>query len=104
MFRVGQKVAAVAFEYPDGTKVPQNAPNLKIGNVYTIRDIDQRTVPLYGAPTIRLHEVSGNIIYTQVGLWECGYHPSCFRPLIERKTDISIFTAMLTPKSEDAHV
>ncbi|NLS03589.1 hypothetical protein HGP14_09485 [Rhizobium sp. P32RR-XVIII] len=30
----------------------------------------------------------------------CGFDARFFRPVVSRKTDISIFTAMLTPKTE----
>jgi len=74
---------------------------IRKGSVYTIRDIDHRAeFLLHGAPTIRLEEVVAPI---QLGTilewsWEPGFHPRRFRPVIERKTDISIFTEMLTPK------
>ena len=34
------------------------------------------------------------------GTWRRGYYAKYFRPVTERKTDISIFTAMLTPNRQ----
>jgi hypothetical protein len=35
-------------------------------------------------------------------VWAAGFYADGFRPVVERKTDISIFTKMLTPKRERA--
>lgn len=66
-------------------------PDLKLGAIYTIRDIDRRACP-YVEATVRLLEIVGPVTPSCLGPWEAGYREDRFRPL--RKTDISIFTAM----------
>lgn len=77
-FRVGQKVGCV-----DAGGWPQ----ISIGTVYTVHSINND----YGC-WLRLKEVN-----PELG----GYRASRFRPIVERKTDISCFTAMLNPSLED---
>ncbi len=96
-FYVGQKVVCVDDE-PGG--YPGNAPNLaglKSGAIYTVR-------------ALREHDHSGNMglllceIIRPILSDDCGreqpFYIRRFRPAVERKTDISIFTAMLTPKRQ----
>lgn len=87
MFIVGQKVVCVEGEVdPDWHgAVP------RIGTVYTVswtgvsEGWDVEIIDLVELPSPAEKE------------FERGYQASCFRPVVERKTDISIFTAMLTP-------
>lgn len=58
------------------------------GSVYLV--LDTGLSPVLKLPTISGRPVSGGQSFT-------GMYTSRFRPLVERKTDISIFTAMLTP-------
>jgi len=95
-FHVGQKVVKIRMT---GNTI-QIAPALIIGRIYTIRDIDLRAMAIHGVATIRLEECIGPINNSTIGLWEAGYDPRGFRPLVERKTSIEIFTAMLTPKKQ----
>lgn len=94
-FHVGQKVVCI-------NDTPWNSPllgTLRRGCIYTIRWIGIHL----GQPCVKVDEI----------LRPCGLDISPddtpflsrrFRPLIERKTDISIFTAMLNPskRSVDA--
>ena len=78
MFRVGQKVVCV------------NAAGFESfiarGSVYQIRSINIE----FGQIWLRLAEIAPRVD-------QAGFCSTRFRPLVERKTDISIFKAMLTP-------
>lgn len=78
MFHVGQQVVCVD---DDGTLL------LMKGRVYTIVDIFQSLGDTYLALGGVVTETGGR-----------GWYPSRFRPV--RKTDISIFTAMLQPVTD----
>ncbi len=96
MFYVGQKVCCVNYpvraveqwrrKYPDA-----NFPIL--GQVYTIRAIDV----WFGETLLRFVEVNNAHLPSDM---EAGFSARHFRPLVERKTDISIFEAMLNPSDE----
>jgi hypothetical protein len=108
-FRVGQKVVRVLcgpttvgawiakygpISYPD------------VGDVVTIRAIF--VFPSSGETVLLFieHDNSGNTeMVRDCGGHEPGFPAYYFRPVVERKTDISIFTAMLTdtrqPVSQD---
>lgn len=102
-FRVGQRVVCVddtiARGYGD-----ENYP--KRGDIYTIRAI-MPFLSECGEAMFLLHEVTNSVRdyrtddYSLVRT-EKPFGARRFRPLIERKTDISIFTAMLTPQGVDA--
>lgn len=98
-FYIGQKVVWVG--NPNGKKSPPEY-RLTKGKIYTIRDIDLRAVDLHGCATIRVEEMIRPVVFAiDVDLiWEIGYHPNSFRPLVKKKTDISIFTAMLNKNKE----
>jgi hypothetical protein len=78
MFHVGQKVVCVEGEPTWG---------LFEGSVYTIS-----RVGLFGGKVTR-HHVDVSEIRNEIPL---GWRATRFRPLVETKTDISIFTNMLT--------
>lgn len=82
MFYVGQKVVCV-----DGK--PRNYPHcaVRAGAVYTVSKIMHS---IYG-DSLHVAEVDGDY-------W--GFYADRFRPVVERKTDISIFTAMLNPSKQ----
>ena len=94
MFYVGQKVVCVNGNFIDRDKHFYPDDVLPVtGGVYTVRELFSR----HRKPGMRLIEIR-NPLHNHCGcLMECGFHRSRFRPLIERKTDISIFTRMLTP-------
>lgn len=77
-FHVGQKVVCV--DDDDGSSAL-----IKKGRIYTISAI-----------------VGGYLEFCERDTWSAngykGWYAWRFRPVVEPKTDISIFTAMLTPK------
>ena len=94
MFHVGQKVVCV------------NDRNLRVrrdlysslpkqGQIYTVRAITPPDAVTPNTPGVLLEEIKGE--YSSSG-YEYGFLAFRFRPIQERKTDISIFKAMLTPK------
>lgn len=89
-FRVGMKVVCV-----DGDTVffgnrlaGWNGDPPITGKIYTVHAIE--FCERYQQPVLRLVEIRN----------ELGYWVNRFRPIVERKTDISIFTKMLTPSDE----
>lgn len=94
-FHVGQKVVCV-----DGSEHSScecsGAVMPVAGKIYTIREI--RINPRSGIANFHLHEIHNDLVLSEVdGLGEPYFSSTRFRPIIERKTDISIFTAMLNP-------
>ena len=94
-FRVGQKVVCIydgwqSFFHP-GEGKPEK------GIVYTIRDVYVRDRD--GSAFLRFEEIRNPLIYRN-GEAECSYAAHRFRPVVQRKTDISIFKALLTPSKE----
>lgn len=96
MFRVGQKVVCVDARIP---RYPGVIPVAK-GAIYTIRDSGPEPMA-QGEWWVLLNEIT-NI--SAEGLGELGYTAARFRPIVERKTDISIFTRMLTGQKQGADV
>jgi hypothetical protein len=97
-FRIGQKVVCV--DASDGVVgASMFSDRLVKGNIYTIRGFNS---PDYLNDTLGLllEEIIGEISTS----WdeEYGFRQNRFRPIVERKTDISVFTAMLTDKRVDA--
>ena len=91
-FRVGQKVVCVddckdLFGQPSG---------LRVGTVYTVRGIDrdEKSISFNGAPGVYLI----GIFRERMSGRERSYRAIRFRPVVEKKTDISIFTEMLKPR------
>jgi len=95
-FRIGQKVVCV----DDFWEAPPAADHLirpQKDQVYTVRDLAPGWISSNG-PAIRLEEIiNRKTLWQKSGFCELAFKTSRFRPLVERKTDISIFTAMLTP-------
>ena len=82
MFRVGQKVVCV----DSGRDLLGRKSNLVKGQIYTVAG----TYQVQDKVAVTLCEVEPGD--------DCiGWWASRFRPIVERKTDISIFKAMLTP-------
>lgn len=92
-FRVGQKVVCIDDVWP-----PYRHPLILLrpvhGEVYTIRFIEPAA---YGIGVL-LEEIRNHPSVFRDGAGEPGFLARRFRPLIERKTDISIFTEMLNTK------
>lgn len=96
-FHVGQKVVFVGGDRT-GPNVIRIPGCLKKGDVYTVREIDPIYIPYFGHPGIRVEEFIAPSVMWRGRMVEACRTSDAFRPLIERKTDISIFTEMLTPK------
>jgi hypothetical protein len=94
-FHVGQKVVCVDAS-PTGKYLPRGVTcsnddmhGLKLGRVYTVRYVgDFRDLPVCCLDEIirPVEPLTGK---------ESGYAQARFRPVVERKTDISVFTEML---------
>lgn len=100
-FHIGQKVVCIGLPWPDhawiaasfGTQFPEP------GKIYTIRwvGVSERDGNAY----VRLGEIINPIIV--VPPWEQGearFGARRFRPLVTRKTDISVFTALLNTSKQ----
>lgn len=81
MFRVGMNVVCIN---------DSNTELVRAGSVYTIVRVYKEFLELAGIMP------NGHPLP--------GMNASRFRPIVERKTDISLFKAMLTPAREDSHV
>lgn len=84
-FRVGQRVVCV----DDGPHRDGTPSALRGGAIYTVHKCFQ-------------HRLGIGVLLVEVDLPRrfAGFYATRFRPAVERKTDISIFTAMLTPSPE----
>jgi hypothetical protein len=82
MFHVGQKVVCVDASPWFGA--PHLAHTLTKGSVYTVKDYSPSD---FTEPSLMLCEVA----------WPPWMFARRFRPVIERKTDISVFTQLLNP-------
>ena len=86
-FHVGQKVTQVC-EWPAPPWPGEAAPTF--GVVYTVREVAD-----FGGFGCGL--LLCEIVNLPRACGEVAFRTEYFRPVIERKTDISIFTAMLNP-------
>jgi len=99
-FRVGQKVVCVddapkfVDQYPYRRKLPIS---VKKGEIYTISGV---VLTPAGKIGVYLLEVKSAYPPFKDGM-ERTFLPERFRPVVERKTDISIFTAMLNPSKQE---
>jgi len=105
-FYVGQKVVAIAdpgdgHEYFIHPAHKLGAAEPVVGEVYTIRAFVKSKVQERFS-FLALAEIRNEPMYlpAEGGLIEVAWPEFRFRPIFERKTDISIFTDMLTPKTE----
>jgi len=109
-FVVGQKVVPV--KRNDLTEREINAREVArragvtfpdVGKVYTIRDVYSDTLS-NGQVIVGVHlvEIINNprIKLSSGKIGEVGFIANCFRPLVERRTDISMFKAMLNELKE----
>lgn len=88
MFSIGQQVVCIEDKYwraHCGETTPVK------GRIYTIREIEVHKEGV----GLRFEEIVNAPFQYSDGLKECAFWRHAFRPV--RKTDISIFTAMLTP-------
>ena len=93
-FHVGQKVVCVNAEWddPHWCKFTPNRP--VAGGVYTIREIHSAFPHRVG---FYLDELPNPVVIWVERTGEGAFLSTRFRPVIERKTDISVFTALLNP-------
>ncbi|MQY48219.1 hypothetical protein GAO09_19480 [Rhizobiales bacterium RZME27] len=104
IFRVGQKVVLVDVSSRDGGETrkqwemagaiypDQNA-------VYTVRGIVYHSIT--GVEMIHLQEIDNTPICKVLNLMlEPAFESYRFRPVVDRKTDISIFKSLLTPSKQ----
>lgn len=104
-FYVGQKVVCVDgvahHKYITGLypKVRGDLDGLTEGSVYTVRAVG-RWHPK-GGPSVWLQEITRPIkTSAAMSFGEPGYAVQRFRAVVERKTDISVFKAMLNSSDE----
>ncbi|MCZ7502008.1 hypothetical protein [Agrobacterium sp. ST15.13.015] len=103
-FTVGQKVVCVA-KSPQPKDI-QNLMNLwgqrgpSIGDILTIRSIYFGVVMGKKTPCLLFEEIKNPPLPYAEGDREGGFAHYRFQPVTERKTDISIFKAMLNPSKE----
>lgn len=99
-FYVGQKVVCVDGKLSAEYAALAHDLNIVMpteNSVYTIRDIVRDFI--VGKEHCRLVEIKNPIINWLIQeSSEPAFSVSRFRPAVERKTDISVFTEMLTPK------
>lgn len=93
-FRVGQKVVCVSEWKRIGGFGGEIGPIH--GEVYTIREVGFLHPDFPRMVTVRLDEIANEV---WLGFETC-FAATRFRPVVQRKTDISIFKALLTPSKE----
>jgi hypothetical protein len=101
MFYVGQKVVCINAKddvFP-GTTEPWNvACDIPTeGTIYTVRATG---IIFNGLPGLKFHEIIWRGLVRGLFRDDDWYWAERFRPVVERKTDISIFVKMLTPKRD----
>ena len=100
-FHVGQKVVCVDDHFNCGYARLVKTP-IK-GQVYTIRRLYTFKACTGSVVTIvHLEEIVNPVLKWDAGVMEAGFVPRRFRPVVQRKTDISLFTSMLNPFRERA--
>lgn len=99
-FHVGQKVACVDGWVHDGGGYGDEIGPVE-GQVYTIRDIGFLNAITPDMLVVRLLEIRNTERYYRgAGLYETSFRASRFRPVVTRKSDISVFKAMLKPSKK----
>ena len=93
-FRVDQKVVCIDDDWGSAPLEGQVQYWPKKNDVYTVRAI---TVNGNGKVFIRLREIMNPETDKH---HEAEFWAECFRPVVERKTDISVFRKLLQPKTE----
>lgn len=105
-FYVGQKVVCLDAEphlryMPPGFNGIGDLDGLTEGAVYTVRRVGRRHPADPMPNSLWLEELRRPLrVETCIMLGEAGFDPRRFRPVVERKTDISVFQAMLNPSSD----
>lgn len=104
-FHVGQKVVCVKdiaeLNTPEAMQLflSRGGKVAEVNSVYTIRGIwiEPHMSDSIG---VFLEEIVNPPMLTAFGAFEFPMEAVCFRPVVERKTDISIFKAMLNPSKQ----
>jgi hypothetical protein len=86
-FRVGQKVCRIGGGSKSRVTLPPLHEPVTVSNVF---------VTHWGNINIEIAEYPA----PECAEFVAGFHSKYFRPVVERKTDISIFQRMLTPNKE----
>lgn len=98
-FVVGQKVVCISEHCPD-RKAEMDAFGISYpakGRVYTIRALGAHE----DMPVVFLEEIVNPVLHYVSGeVTEQGFGVKRFRPVVTRKTDISIFTDMLIEQKQ----
>lgn len=98
-FRVGQEVVCVNASpslYQPRIKAWHSKSETPVeGQIYTVRAVGWS----HGVASIRLNEIKRCECEQCVRMDKSWYGASRFRPVQKRKTDISVFTALLNTKS-----
>jgi hypothetical protein len=102
-FKVGDRVVCVDDTLYDvhvpGVLFSGDLNGLTKGTVYTIRSV--YFDPAFRLPTIRVSEIERLPLSCFEGfIYESGYNPERFRPVVSRPTSIAVFKAMLTPSKQ----
>lgn len=94
-FHIGQRVVCINDQMDGGATRWKDATYPVFGQIYTVRGM----AVLPGGLILRLEE----IICPTFGRdnEEAGFGADHFRPVIERKTDISVFQRMLNPNMRE---
>ena len=93
MFHIGQRVVCI---HDIGCAQGNEFPNIPIkGSIYTVRGFVSPDVGYERTPGMLLEEVVNPPWEYNEGVFEPSFHPYHFRPLVQHKTDISVFTRML---------
>jgi hypothetical protein len=106
MFRIRQRITCVDDIFVGENRVYDptftvRCPNLPLkGHVYTVRGFVVPYAGYSGTPGILLEEISNPPCPYFEGTFEPSFFPSHFRPLTDRKTDISVFKEMLNDTPE----
>ena len=100
-FKIGQEIVCICGDWTGGmdrrdvdwVALQHHFPNLpQKGKHYHVRGYDETVQD--NQTFIFLEEVMNPV---RPGWTEGSFCADCFRPLIERKTDITVFTKLLTP-------
>lgn len=95
VFRIGQKIVCIV-KIPPQSPLGEALP--RYGSVYTVRGLPTGS----SGPGVYLEEIQNPPAHTVDGFVERYFEQWGFRPVVEKKTDISIFTAMLKTQRQPA--
>ncbi len=95
MFRIGQKVECVGYDGPDIGDPDPCVDALVIGAVYTVANV-------FVTPCGDLHLELDELPAPETEEYFAGFQAADFRPVVEKKTDISVFEEILRRESIDA--